>query len=182
MCIYHSPYINLLGDHWPWVTESCRLQPEEVPCHCPSWCWDYVCIRGLSARFWPGACQNCWPQATTVVYSQPYPEAIEAGQAGSTCHLDFTKPSTSLPTLPPPGHFTCPLTILRQVGLTTFKQTQTCPSETPAVWDCPGCPKGLLVPLGMSHHSGVLPQGCDTSLVHVQSHYPELGVWCPWVG
>ena len=29
---------------------------------------------------------------------------------------------------------------------------------------------------------GVFPQGHDTALVHAWCHYPELGVWCPWVG
>ena len=39
------------------------------------------------------------PQATPVRYTQPCPEAVEAGQAGNKCGPILKKPSTSLPTL-----------------------------------------------------------------------------------
>ena len=52
-------------------------------------------------------------------------------------------------------------------------------------WVSQDAPEVYLCPWGCHitvYYCGVLPWGHDTGLPHAFSHYPELGVWYPWVG
>ena len=101
----------------------------------------------------------------------------------------WQSPPLASPLSLPPGHFICPLMMLTQGWLDHFltntdilsdvhPKHQQCGvgQDAPKVYLCPwGCPAS-------AYSWGVFPQGHDTALTHAQSHYPKLGVWCPWVG
>ena len=127
-------------------------------------------------------------QATAVVYSQPYPEAVEADQATSTFPPDWTKPSTSLPTLAATWPLHLPINYAQAAWLNSFltnkyilndvcqkhKKCGVGQDASKVYLYSQGCPAAVYC------HT-VLPWGHDTALMHVCCHYPKLGVWCPWV-
>ena len=129
--------------------------------------------------------------ATATQYIQPCPKAVETDQASKKHCPSFTKSPTSL------AH-SCTATralhlpiddALKWTGLITSWSTQTflsdvCPKhqqcgvgqDAPKVYLCPwGCPAS-------AYSWGVFNWGHNTALTHAHSHYPKLGVWCPWVG
>ena len=120
MSIYHSPCSNSLGHHQPRVTKNCRFQPKESSFHHPSWCQDCAQCWRLTTRLWSGICQDV---QRLCKLAKPALSAILIWQ---------NLPLASLLS-PPLGCFTCPLKLLRWVGLTTFSQTHT--SLMMSVWN-----------------------------------------------
>ena len=128
-------------------------------------------------------------QAASVQYVPLHPKAIETSQTSKKCCPSLTKPSTNLPTLTTTRALHPPFDDAQAAWLNDFLMNTDIPSnvhlkhqqcgvgqDAPKVYLCLwGCPTTV-------YNVGVFAQGHDMALTHTHCHYPELGVWCPWVG